>query len=140
MAKEVKQIIKLQINGGEATPAQVGTDLGPAGVNLQKFCQAFNAKSQNRKGELIPVVVYLYKDKSFDIELKTAPASYLIKKALGIEKGSGEPNKVKVGKITKEQLIEIAKKKMQDLNTDDVEAAVRIIAGSCKTMGVEVEL
>ena len=141
MAKEVKQVIKLQIMGGQATPAPpVGPALGQAGVNIQQFCQAFNAKTQNRKGEVVPTIITVYKDRSFDFVLKTPPATYLIKKALGIEKGSGEPNKLKVGKITRKQLEEIAAKKMPDLNTNDINEAVKIIAGSCRSMGVEVEL
>lgn len=139
MAKEIKQIVKLQIIGGEAKPAPpIGTALGPTGVNLQQFVQTFNAKTSNRKGELIPTIVTIYKDKTFDIVLKVAPVSFMVKKAINLEKGSATPNKTKVGKITKKQVKEIATKKLPDLNTKDIEQAAKIVEGTCKSMGIEV--
>ncbi len=140
MAKEVKQVLKLQIMGGQATPAPpIGPALGQAQVNIQKFCQSFNAKTQNRKGEVVPTIITVYKDKSFDFILKTPPASYLIKKSMKLKSGSGEPNKTKVGKITRKQLEEIANIKMPDINAFELDAAVNIVAGTCRSMGVEVE-
>ncbi len=139
MAKEIKQIVKLQIVGGEAKPAPpIGTALGPTGINLGQFVQTFNAKTANRKGELIPTIVTIYKDKTFDITLKVAPVSFMIKKAINLEKGSATPNKTKVGKITRKQIKEIAAKKIPDLNTNDIEKAAKIVEGTCRSMGVEV--
>ncbi len=139
MAKEIKQIVKLQIIGGEAKPAPpIGTALGPTGINLGQFVQAFNSKTSNRKGELIPTIVTIYKDRTFDIVLKVAPVSFMVKKAINLEKGSATPNKTKVGKITKKQIKEIATKKLPDLNTKDIEMASRIVEGTCKSMGIEV--
>jgi large subunit ribosomal protein L11 len=140
MAKKIKTIIKLQIPGGAANPAPpVGPALGQHGLNIAEFCQRFNAATQDRGGEVTPVEITVYEDRSYDFILKTAPAAELIKKAAGIKSGSGKPLKEKVGKITKKQLKEIAEKKMPDLNTTDIEAAMRTIAGSCRQMGVEVE-
>lgn len=139
MAKEIKQIVKLQIIGGEAKPAPpIGTALGPTGINLQQFVQTFNAKTSNRKGELIPTIVTIYKDRTFDIAFKVAPVSFMVKKAINLEKGSATPNKTKVGKITKKQVKEIAAKKLPDLNTKDIEKAAKIVEGTCKSMGIEV--
>ena len=140
MAKKIKTIIKLQIPGGAANPAPpIGPALGQHGLNIAEFCQKFNAATQDRGGEITPVEISVYEDRSYDFILKTAPAAELIKKAAGIKSGSGKPLKEKVGKITKKQLKEIAEKKMPDLNTTDIEAAMRTIAGSCRQMGVEVE-
>ena len=140
MAKKVMAQIKLQCPGGQANPAPpVGPALGQHGVNIMEFCKQFNAKTQNQPGVITPVIITVYQDRSFSFILKTPPASVLIKKALKIEKGSSTPNKIKVGKITKAQLVEIAKIKLPDLNCDSLDAAVRIIAGTAKNMGVEVE-
>jgi len=139
MAKKVVAVVKLQIPGGMATPAPpVGPALGQHGVNIMEFCKAFNAQTEKDRGVLIPVEVTIYSDRSFIFVCKTPPASFLIRQALGIEKGSGEPNRVKVGKIPRSKLREIAEKKMPDLNTTDIEAAMRIIEGTARSMGVEV--
>jgi large subunit ribosomal protein L11 len=139
--KKVTAIVKLQCPAGGATPAPpVGPSLGQHGVNIMGFCKEFNARTQNlEKGMITPVILYVYHDKSFSFELKTPPASVLIKKALKLAKGSSEPNKQKVGKITKAQLKEIAELKMKDLNANDIDAAMNIIAGTARNMGVEVE-
>ncbi len=140
MAKKVKGIIKLQIPAGEANPAPpVGPALGQHSVNIMEFCKAFNAKTESQKGTIIPVVITVYEDKSFTFITKTPPAAVLIKKALNIEKGSGEPNKSKVGVLSQSQLEEIAKTKMADLNANDIEAAKKIIAGTARSMGVDIE-
>jgi len=140
MAKKVEAIIKLQIPAGKATPAPpIGPALGQKGVNIMQFCNEFNKKTKDQDGILIPVVITVYIDKSFTFEIKTPPVSALIKKALKIEKGSGEPNKVKVGRLSKKQVEEIAKKKMKDLNAGSLEAAMRIVEGTARSMGVEVE-
>ena len=140
MAKKITGYIKLQIPAGKANPSPpVGPALGQKGVNIMEFCKQFNAKTQNQPGMITPVIITVYQDRSFSFILKTPPASVLIKKALKIEKGSSTPNKIKVGKITKAQLVEIAKIKLPDLNCDSLDAAVRIIAGTAKNMGVEVE-
>lgn len=139
MAKEIKAIVKIQIPAGRATPAPpIGPALAQHGLNIAEFCQKFNAATQAMAGYTIPAEVTIYKDRSYTFILKTPLASELIKKAIGIEKGSGMPNKTKVGKITKAQLKEIALKKMPDLNTTDIEQAIKIIAGTAKNMGVEV--
>jgi len=141
MAKKKKLVglVKLQLEAGKATPAPpVGTALGPKGINIMDFCKKFNAATQGQEGYIIPVLIRVYEDRSFDFILKTPPASSLIKKALKIEKGSPEPNKKKVGTIKRSQLMEIAKVKMKDLNTTDLEAATRIIEGTAKNMGVTV--
>lgn len=140
MAKKLMTQIKLQIPGGAANPAPpVGPALGQHGLNIQDFCTQFNAKTSDKKGEIVPVVISVYEDRSFDFIMKVAPASALIKKAAGIKSGSGNPLKDKVAKITKAQLQEIAEKKMPDLNANDVEAAMKIIAGTARQMGVTVE-
>jgi len=140
MAKRIVSTIKLQIPAGEANPAPpVGPALGQHGVNIMEFCKAFNTKTESQKGTVIPVIISVYEDKSFSFVTKTPPAATLIKKALKIEKGSGEPNKSKVGKLTRSQLEEIAKIKFPDLNAHDMEAAQRIIIGTARSMGVEVE-
>jgi large subunit ribosomal protein L11 len=141
MAKKVANILKLQIPAGGANPSPpVGPALGQVGVNIMDFCNAFNAETQNaEKGLPLPVVITVYEDKSTFI-VKTPPAAVLIKKALGIPKGSGEPNREKVGKLTRTQLEDIAKQKEPDLNSNDIDAAVLIIAGTARSMGVEVDL
>jgi large subunit ribosomal protein L11 len=140
--KQIVAIVKLQCPAGKATPAPpVGPALGPHGVSAPQFCQQFNDKTKGMEaGLIIPAIITVYKDKSFSFILKTPPASVLIKKALGIEKGSGVPQKVKVGKLPKDKLEAIAKQKMPDLTANDIEAAKRIIAGTARSMGVETEL
>lgn len=139
MAKKVTGFIKLQIPGGQANPAPpVGPALGQRGVNIMEFCKAFNAKTQDSKGTVIPVVITVYSDRSFTFITKTPPASVLLLKASGAAKGSGVPNKTKVGNVTKKQVEEIAKKKMPDLTAASVEAAMREIEGSARSMGVTV--
>ncbi|NIA23029.1 MAG: 50S ribosomal protein L11 [Proteobacteria bacterium] len=138
--KKVIGFIKLQLPAGKATPAPpVGPALGQHGVNIMDFCKAFNAKTAKEGDTIIPAVITVYKDRSFTFITKTPPASVLIKKAAGLDKGSGEPNKEKVGKITRKQLEEIANKKMEDLNASSVETAMNIIAGTARSMGVLIE-
>jgi len=139
--KKVTAVIKLQCPAQKATPAPpIGPALGPHGVSAPKFVQEFNEKTKNYEpGLILPVIITVYGDKSFTFILKTPPAAVLIKKALGVTKGSGTPNKTKIGKITQDQLTEIAKTKLEDLNANDIEAAKRIIAGTARSMGVEVE-
>ena len=141
MAKKITGYVKLQIPAGEATPAPpVGPALGQQGVNIMEFCKQFNAQTQKtEKGLPIPVVITVYTDRSFTFVMKTPPASVLIRKAIGIEKGSGAPNTNKVGKISRKQLEEIAKTKTPDLTAADLEAAVRTVAGTARSMGVDVE-
>jgi len=140
MAKPVKAVLKLQIPGGGATPAPpVGSALGQYGVNIMDFVQALNNDTSSRQGETVPVEITIYEDNSFTFVTKTAPASYLIKKAIGLASGSAEPHKVKVASISKAQLKTIAETKMEDLNANDVEAAIKIIAGTARSMGVTVE-
>lgn len=139
MAKKIKAVIKVQSIGGRATPAPpLGPALGAQGVNIQQFVQEFNAQTQDRAGETVPAIITIYEDRTFSFILKTAPASDLVKKEIGITAGSGKPLTEKVGKITKAQLRKVAEKKMPDLNTKDIEAAMRIIAGTCRQMGVDV--
>lgn len=139
MAKKVTGQIKLQIPGGQANPAPpVGPALGQRGVNIMEFCKAFNAKTQDQKGTVIPVIITVYSDRSFTFITKTPPASVLLLKAAKIEKGSGEPNRNKVGKVTKKQIEEIAKLKMPDLNAGSLEAAMRTIAGTARSAGITV--
>ena len=133
--KKVAKVCKLNFMAGEAKP---GPALASAGINMPQFCSAFNDQTKDRKGDIVPVVITAYEDKSFDFVLKTTPAAFLLRKAAGVEKGSGEPNKVKAGKITKAQLKEIAEYKMPDLNANDVEAAMKIIEGTARNMGIEV--
>ena len=140
MAKKVENIVKLQIPAGKATPAPpVGPALGQAGINIMGFTKDFNARTADQAGMLIPVVITVYEDRSFDFITKTPPASVLLKKAAGVEHGSGEPNTKKVAKVTSAQVKEIAETKMQDLNAADVEAAMRMIEGTARSMGFEVE-
>ena len=141
MAKEVVKQIKLQIPAGAANPSPpVGPALGQAGVNIMAFCKEFNAATQKQAGDILPVVISVYKDKTFSFITKQPPASNLLKKAAGLASGSKEPHKVKVGKLTKAQLQEVAKRKMVDMNTDDLDAACRVLAGTARQMGLEVEL
>ena len=141
MAKEVVGQIKLQIPAGQANPAPpVGPALGQQGVNIMAFCKEFNARTQKQAGDILPVVITVYKDKSFTFITKQPPASALIKKALKLASGSKEPNKAKVGKLTKKQILEIAKQKMPDLNARDEAAAMKIIAGTARQMGVDVDV
>jgi large subunit ribosomal protein L11 len=139
MAKKVLTLIKLQVPGGSANPAPpVGPALGQHGVNIMEFCKAFNAQTQDQAGRIIPVEITVFEDRSFTFITKTPPAAVLIKEAIGIDKGSGEPNRNKVGTITRDQLRQIAEAKMQDLNANDVEQAAKIIEGTARSMGVEV--
>src|SRR5215208_4287821 len=139
MARKVLTLIKLQVPGGSANPAPpVGPALGQHGVNIMEFCKAFNAQTQDQNGRIIPVEITVYEDRSFTFITKTPPAAVLIKEAAGIEKGSGEPNREKVGRITADQVRQIAERKMPDLNANDLDAASQIIAGTARSMGVEV--
>ena len=139
MAKKIMTQIKLQIPAGKANPSPpVGPALGQHGVNIMEFCKAFNAKTQDKDGLIIPVVITVYADRSFSFITKTPPAAVLLKKAAGIVKGSGEPNKTKVGKVTADQIQEIVQTKMPDLNANDTEMAARIIEGTARSMGIEV--
>ncbi len=138
--KEIAAIVKLQIKGGQANPAPpIGPALGSKGVNIMEFCKQFNARTQDKAGEVVPVVITIYKDKSFDFVLKTPPAAELLKKAAKIERGSAEPNRKKVGKVHWDQIREIAEKKMPDLNCYSIEAAMEMIAGTAKSMGLIIE-
>ena len=139
MPKKIKAIIKLQIPAGQATPAPpVGPALAQHGLNIAEFCQKFNEATKNQEGFTIPVEITVFEDRSYDFKLKSPPASELLKKAAGIEKGAGEPNRINVGKITRAQLREIAEKKMADLNAENIEAAMKIIEGTAKNMGIEI--
>ena len=141
MAKKIENYIKLQVPAGSANPSPpVGPALGQHGLNIMEFCKAFNAQTQDvEAGMPLPVIIAVYTDKSFTFEIKTPPAAVLLRKAAGVAKGSGTPNSEKVGKVTRAQLEEIANTKMKDLNANDLDAAVRIIAGSARSMGLEVE-
>lgn len=139
MAKAIKAVIKVQAPGGAATPAPpLGPVMGQHGVNISQFVQQFNAATQDRRGETVPAIVTIYEDRTFEFILKTAPASDMIKKAAGIDRGSGKPNTEKKGKITEAQLRQIAEKKLPDLNTKNIEAAMKIIAGTCRQMGIDI--
>ena len=139
MPKEVTTVIKLQIPAGQANPAPpVGPALGAAQVNIMQFCQAFNAATKDQMGDIIPVEISVYDDRTFDFVTKTPPAAHLIKKELGIESGSGVPQRDKVGQLTQEQLTKIAEIKMPDLNANDIEAAKKIVAGTARSMGVTI--
>ena len=140
MAKKIESFIKMQIPGGSANPAPpVGPALGQHGVNIMEFCKAFNAKTQEMQGKIIPVVITVYADRSFTFITKTPPASFLLLEAAGLKKGSGEPNREKVGMVKPKQLKEIAKTKWEDLNASDMDSAVRMIAGTARSMGLVVE-
>jgi large subunit ribosomal protein L11 len=140
MAKKIMAVVKLQCPAGQANPSPpVGPALGQHGVNIMEFCKTFNARTQDKQGLIIPAVITIYADRSFTFELKSPPAAVLLKKAAKIEKGSGEPNRTKVGTVTRAQLEEIVELKKEDLNAFDVDAAVNIIAGTARSMGLEVE-
>jgi large subunit ribosomal protein L11 len=137
--KKIDGYLKLLIDAGKASPSPpVGPALGQKGINIMEFCKAFNAQTSKKEG-LLPVVVTVFADRSFTFEVKTPPVSYLLKKAAGIEKGSGQVPRVKVGKVSRDKVIEIAKTKLEDLNTDNIEAAFKIIEGTAKSMGIEIE-
>jgi large subunit ribosomal protein L11 len=139
MAKKITGYVKLQIPAGQATPAPpVGPALGQHGVNIMDFCKAFNARTQKQVGTIIPVIITVYSDRSYTFVTKTPPASFLLRQAAAIEKGSGEPNRKKVGKVTHAQVEQIAKTKLPDLNATSLEAAIRIIEGTARSMGIEV--
>jgi large subunit ribosomal protein L11 len=139
MAKKVTGLIKLQIPAGQANPAPpIGPALGSKGVNIMEFCKAYNAATQDKAGLIIPVEITVYQDRSFTFTLKSPPAAVLLKKAAGIAKGSGVPNQEKVGKVTRDQLVAIAEEKKEDLNASSVDAAVLMIAGTARSMGIEV--
>lgn len=140
MAKKIKTIVKLQIPGGKANPAPpVGPALGQHGLNIQDFCTRFNEATKEKNGDIVPVEITIYEDRTFDFIMKVSPAAELIKKAAKVEKGSDNPLKNKVGKISKEQLRQIAEAKMEDLNANDVEAAVKIVGGTARSMGIKIE-
>ncbi len=139
MAKKIVATVKLQCPGGQANPAPpVGPALGAHGVNIMEFCKTFNARTQDRPGLIIPALITIYSDRTFTFELKTPPASVLLKRAAKVEKGSGEPNRTKVGKVTKRQVREIAEMKLSDLSANDVDSAVRVIEGTARSMGLDV--
>ena len=140
MAKQLKTIIKLQIPAGQANPAPpIGPALGQHGLNIQEFCQKFNEASKAKAGNVIPVEIFVYEDRSYTFRMKTPPASDLLKKAAGIQKGSGEASKTSVGKVTKDQVREIAQMKMEDLNAHDVDQAMKTVEGTARSMGIKVE-
>ena len=140
MAKKIKALVKLQIPAGQASPSPpIGPALGQHGINIMELCNSFNEKTKGKEGMIIPAVVTIYEDRSFSYLLKSSPASSLLKKAAGIAKASGTPNKEKIGKVKKEDVEEIAKLKLEDLNTRDLKQAVKIIEGTAKSMGIEVE-
>lgn len=140
MAKTVKTVLTLQISAGQANPAPpVGPALGQHGLNIQEFCTRFNEATKDKMGEIIPVEITVYIDRTFDLKFKEPPVSDLLRRAAGIEKGSGNPLKEKIGKVTKAQVEEIAKRKMPDLNTEDLEAAMKMVAGTARSMGIEIE-
>lgn len=139
MAKKLKAVVKLELEAGKASPAPpVGPALAPHGVNLMAFCKEYNARTKDKPGQIVPVEISIYTDGSFTFKLKSPPASFLLKKAAGIEKGSSAPNREKVGKVTRAQIREIAEMKMGDLNAHDIEAAMRMIEGTARNMGIEV--
>jgi large subunit ribosomal protein L11 len=139
MAKKVTAVVKLQCPGGQANPAPpVGPALGQHGVNIMEFCKTFNARTQDRPGLIIPALITIYSDRTFTFELKTPPASVLLKRAAKVEKGSGEPNRTKVGKVTKRQVREIAEMKLGDLSANDIDAAIKVIEGTARSMGLDV--
>ena len=140
MGKKAKAIVKLQVPAGKATPAPpVGTALGPHGINIMQFCKEYNAKTQSMAGMIVPVEITIFQDRSFTFILKTPPAPVLLKKAAGVEKASGVPNRNKVGSVTRKQVREIAEMKMKDLNAIDVEGAMRMIEGTARSMGIDVK-
>jgi large subunit ribosomal protein L11 len=139
MAKKIKTVLKIQIEAGKATPAPpIGTALGPQGINIQDFCKKFNDATKDMAGDIVPAEITIYEDRSFTFKLKTPPVSALLKKAAGIEKGSGDPLKNKVGKVTRADVRKIAERKMPDLNAENIEAAMKIIEGTARNMGIEI--
>jgi large subunit ribosomal protein L11 len=137
--KKVAQVLKLQIPAGQATPAPpIGTALGPAGINIMDFCKQYNAETQKQTGTIVPVEITVYEDRSFSFILKTPPAAVLLREKAGVEKGSGEPNREKVGSVTRGQVREIAETKMPDLNANDIDAAMKIVEGTARSMGITV--
>lgn len=139
MAKAVKKVVKVQVTGGQATPAPpLGPVLGGAGINIGQFVSRFNEETRDRMGQVLPVEISVYEDNTFDLRIKKPLASALLLKAVGAEKGSGQPNRVKVGKISRAKLQELAQEKMEDLNTDDVQAAMNILEGTARNMGIEI--
>ena len=139
MAKKIQAMVKLQIAAGKATPAPpVGTALGPHGVNIMEFCKQYNAATQAQAGNVVPVEITIYEDRTFSFVLKTPPAAVLLRRAAGIEKGSAEPHKVKVGSVTRDQVREIAETKMPDLNALDIEGAMKVVEGTARSMGITV--
>ena len=139
MAKKIKTIIKIQVTGGQLEPAKVGQALGPHGINLQQFMLQVNEATKSQQGQVVPIETTIFEDRTFEFKLKTSPAAYLLRIAAGIEKGSGTPNKAKVGKVTKAQVKEIAEKKLGDLNANDIDAAVKIVEGTARSIGIEVK-
>jgi len=139
MAKKLKTKIKIQVTGGQLEPSKIGQALGPHGINLQQFMQQVNEATKDKAGQVIPVEVNVYEDRTFDFKLRTPPAAYLLRVAAGLEKGSGVPNKDKVGTVTKEQVRQIAEQKMADLNANDINAATKIIEGTARSMGIDVK-
>ena len=140
MAKTIKTLLTLQIAAGQANPAPpVGPALGQHGLNIQEFCTRFNEATKDKMGEIIPVEITVYIDRTFDLKFKEPPVSDLLRRAAGVEKGSGNPLKEKIGKVTKKQVEEIAQRKMPDLNTQDLEAAIKMVAGTARSMGIEIE-
>ena len=139
MAKKLKTQVKIQVTGGALEPSKVGQALGPHGINLQQFMAQVNEATKDKQGQVVPVEINIYDDRSFDFKLRTPPAAYLLRVAAGIEKGSGEPNKNKVGKVTKDQVKKIAEDKMGDLNANDLNGAVKIVEGTARSMGIEVK-
>jgi large subunit ribosomal protein L11 len=140
MAKKIKAVVKIQIQGGKANPAPpVGTALGPQGINLMQFCKEYNARTSNQVGQIVPVEVTVFQDGSFTFVLKTPPAADLLKRAAGVKGGSAVPNRDKIGKITQAQLREIAEVKMKDLNARDIDSAMKIVAGTARSMGLVIE-
>ena len=138
-SKKVKSIVKIQVTGGALEPSKIGQALGPQGINLQQFMQQVNEATKSNVGEVVPVEIDIYEDRTFDFKLKTPPAAYLLRVAAGAEKGSGVPNKTKVGKVTKSQVKQIAEKKMNDLNANDLDAAMKIVEGTARSMGIDVK-
>lgn len=139
MAKKIKAQVKIQVTAGQLEPSKIGQALGPHGINLQQFMQQVNEATKDKAGQVVPVEINIYEDRTFDFKLRTPPAAYLLRVAAGLEKGSGVPNKNKVGKVTKAQVRQIAEQKMTDLNANDVEGAIKIIEGTARSMGIEVK-
>jgi len=139
MAKKIKTKVKIQVTAGGLEPSKIGQALGPHGINLQQFMQQVNEATKDMTGQVVPVEINIYEDRTFDFKLRTPPAAYLLRVAAGLEKGSGVPNKTKVGKVTKAQVKQIAEQKMADLNANDIDAATKIIEGTARSMGIEVK-